>query len=239
MRRQEDYWTARVNKLVGVGQSAQWSEDRTHFHWDNKNVYHGSHTPEINEFRFAEESTIGNHAVYFTIDPVLAMGYARLRGLERRTEEAHLYEATIKDANFMNWAENVFVEKLKVEFSRYCKEVIRELENTDFELFCKKYDLLPALGQSLIYDALQRIVADREKEGYLNGGNIKVIAQGVKGTFFEGFVKSKGCDGIVTIEGGDDPTYTAKPGASVVLFNREKIIRHRNFDIADGSISRE
>jgi hypothetical protein len=51
------------------------------------------------------------------------------------------------------------------------------------------------------------------------------------GIFFEKFVRDKGYDGVITIEGGDDPEFTAKAGISVVLFNKDKVLSHRSVDI--------
>lgn len=51
----ENYWQAKSEKL---DQSAEWSEDRTELSWERKNVYHGTTEPEIESFKFAEESTV-------------------------------------------------------------------------------------------------------------------------------------------------------------------------------------
>ena len=231
VQRTDEYWTERVKKLVSQGQKAEWTPDRTGLHWKVKNLYHGTDVENISDFNYAEESTIGDNAVYFTTDAPLAMGYAKLRNRERKTDRTFLYEAVISDAKIMNWAETPIVEKLKNEYADYCAELRQEIQELGFENFSKKHGLPETITQSMAQLGLKRIIETCEQEGLLHGGNIKTVAQGVMGMFFERFVKSKGYDGVITVEGGDDPELTAKAGISVVIFNKEKIISNRAVDI--------
>lgn len=227
----EEYWTARVDKLKESGQRAEFSENRTSLHWKTKNLYHGTDVAEIEEFKYAGESTIGNNAIYFTTDPALAVGYAKLRNRERNTSHTFLYEAVLRDATLMNWAEPATVEKLKKELITFCEEAHKKLAATDYKAFVSIYHLGPHTESEIASLALDRIIESCKKENYLHGGNIKIVAQGVGGVFFEKFVKDKGYDGVITFEGGDDEELTAKQGLSVVLYNKEKIISHRSIDV--------
>ncbi|MBI4088289.1 hypothetical protein HY418_02825 [Candidatus Kaiserbacteria bacterium] len=227
----EEYWKARAEKLKVATQTAEFSDDRTSLHLKTKNVYHGTDVGEVDEFKYADESTIGDNGVYFTVDPSLAMGYARLRGKERGSGNAFLYEAVLSDVNIMNWSEQKTVDLLKGEFRDYCVKAQEELGSTDFKDFAEKYGLHGETGKSTVEYALKTIIAACELDNELNGGNIKLIAAGVRGVFFEKFVKSKRCDGVITIEGGDDQEHTVKPGVSVVIYNRAKITSHRSIDI--------
>ncbi len=231
IQRTEEYWKARSEKLKAVVQPTELSEDRISLHWKIKSVYHGTDTAGINVLNFAEESTIGNHAVYFTIDPALAMGYAKLRGKERKTGQSHLYEATLRDTNLLNWAEQETVKKLGKEFGDYCFTAWEELGTLEYKDFSQKHGLWGHVEKRTALYALKKIIEICDHPDKLNGGNIKTISQGVMGIFFEKFVKDKGYDGVITIEGGDDQEFTAKSGISVVLFNREKILSHRAIDI--------
>lgn len=232
VRRTDEYWTERVKKLVSQGQKAEWTPDRTGLHWKVKNLYHGTDVENISDFNYAEESTIGDNAVYFTTDAPLAMGYAKLRNRERKSNRTFLYEAVVSDVNIMNWAETPVVEKLKNEYADYCGDLRQKIQQLGFEEFSKKYELPPTITQSMAQLGLKRIIETCEDEGALHGGNIKTVAQGVMGMFFERFVKSKGYDGVITVEGGDDPELTAKAGISVVIFNKAKIVSHRAVDVS-------
>lgn len=231
MQKTDEYWKARTEKLLSSGQKAEFTDDRTSLHWNTKSVYHGTNTPEIDKFEFAEESTIGSNAVYFTIDPTLAMGYAKLRQKERDGQQAYLYEAMLSDVSLMNWAEPKTVEKLSSEFGDYCSNALAELDSSDYKDFARKYGLTEQIQQSTASYALKKIINICDQKGSLHGGNVKTIAQGVMGLFFEKFVKDRGYDGVITIEGGDDPEFTSKAGVSVVIFNKDKITSHRAVDI--------
>lgn len=231
MFRDPEYWKLRVDKLKEHGQAVEFSEDRTELRWKIKSMYHGTSVPEIDIFSHAEESTIGNNAVYFTIDPELAMGYAQLRKQERKTVSAHLYEVTLRDVVLQNWAEDATVDRLKQDYVAFANQAYVDLGKMNYEAFQKKYDVWPTVQEWVIPVALDRIIELCEKPNTLRGGNVKLVAQGAMGIFFEKFVKEKGYDGVITIEGGDDLVHTARPGISVVLFNREKIASHRSVDI--------
>lgn len=232
LQKSDEYWAARMQKLLGVGQKAEFNEDRTAFHWKIKSVYHGSDVSDIDTFNFAEESTIGANAVYFTVDPTLAIGYAKLRKQERSRESAHLYEARLSNVHLMNWVEPKSVDILKNEFKEFCLTVQTALNSEDYEEFKTKYNLY--VDKSTAQYALQKIIGTCDSET-LNGGNIKTIAQGVMGNFFEAFVKEKGFDGVITLEGGDDKEYTGKSGVSVVLYNKDKIASRRIIDVTPQS----
>lgn len=227
----DEYWTARVNKLLDNGQRAEFSEDRKYLHWNVKSVYHGTDIPEIEDFTYAEESTIGNKAIYFTTDPSLAMGYAHLRNQEREGGKSYLYEAMLKDVNLMNWAERVTVEKLKKEYLDFCITALKELGTLDYTEFQKKYEIWENLESGGVLITLEKIISTCEKPDVLHNGNIKFVAQGIMGIFFEKFVKDSGYDGVITIEGGDDTEFTTKAGISVVIFNKDKVIFHRAVDV--------
>lgn len=201
---------------------AQWREDRTGFHWNKKTIYHGTNTSGIVTFEFAGESTIGNNAVYFTSDRSLANGYAQLRRRENGAGTAIVYEAVVEDIDLMNWVEKKVVDVLKQKFMAYCVSLESELEASDFETFASQHMLEPQITKRLVQLALRRIIEHCEGD-VIHGGNIKLIAQGVMGIFFQEFVKISGFNGVITIEGGDDPKFTAKPGISVVVYDRDKI----------------
>lgn len=231
LQRTDEYWKTRVDKLKASGQRGEFSEDHTVLHWDTKNLYHGTDVRGIEKFDFAEESTVGNNAVYFTTDPTLAIGYARLRNKERKTAGTFLYEAVLKDITVMNWAEEKTVDILKRKLIDFCMRAHRDLALMDYKDFVATYGLGRHIESGIASLALDKIIGACEKEGYLNGGNTKLVAQGVMGIFFEKFVKESGFDGVITIEGGDDNELTAKPGLSVVVYNREKIVSQRPIDI--------
>ncbi len=231
LQKSDEYWTARMDKLLASGQSGEFSEDRTSLHWKVKHVYHGTDTAEIDDFNYAKESTIGNHAVYLTVDPTLAIGYAKLRGKERKSGQAHIYDVVLSDVNLMNWAEQKTVEKLKKEFRDFASKALEELGTADYKDFAQKFGLSENIQKRIAIYALKKIIETCDQSDQLHGGNIKTVAQGVMGIFFEKFVKDKGYDGVITIEGGDDPEFTAKAGISVVMYNKEKIISHRTFDV--------
>lgn len=234
MQKTDEYWSARVDKLLGSGQKAEFSEDRTSLHWKIKNLYHGSDWVDIDELDFAEESTVGDKAVYFTIDPTLAIGYAKLRGKERKTGKAALYEAMVSDVSLMNWAELKTVEKLKADLAEFANVAIGDLHSLAYDDFSKKYGLWESLAdwkQQYVQLALERIIEKCTEEDFLHGANIKTVAQGIMGIFFQRFIESRGFDGIITIEGGDDEEFTGKPGVSIALYNKTKIRSHRPFNV--------
>ena len=225
-----EYWAARVEKLLGSGQKAEFSDDRTTFHWKVKNVYHGTDVDKIDKFNYAEESTIGGSAVYFTTDPELAMGYAKLRGLRRGTNQARLYESVLSDVKMMNWAEPTTVEKLRSELAQWCRDMREQIFLDGLEKVAEKYSFWKNVDASGVHYSLKTII-ERCEGGEVHRGNVKEIAQGLRGMFFERFVKERGLDGVITIEGGDDPKHTAKSGISVVIYNKDKIISHRSMNI--------
>lgn len=237
MQQTDEYWNARIDKLKTADQKAEFSPDRTSLRWKVKNVYHGSDIEGIQEFNYADESTIGDNAVYFTIDPGLAMGYAKLRSRERSTGKGHLYEAVLSDVAIMNWAENQTVALLKKEYAAYCGKLLKEWQQIGYGEFAKKYNLPSHLKEGTVHYALEKIITNCEREDFLHGGNIKEVAQGVMGMFFERFVTSSGFDGVITIEGGDDADLTAKAGVSVVIYNKDKILSHRRLDVATSGVN--
>lgn len=231
LQRSDEYWTARVEKLKIGGQKAEFSQDRTSLKWKVKSVYHGSDVEGIQEFNFAEESSIGDNAVYFAIDPTLAMEYSRLRPSERNTGKSFLYEAILSDVNLMNWAETNIVEKLKIEYAEYCKKILSEIDANGYDAVTKIYAIPATLNERVALTALKRIITICAQEGALNGGNVKNVAFGALGIFFERFVESKGFDGVITIEGGDSENLTSRGGVSVVIYNKNKIQSHRQIEI--------
>jgi phosphoglycolate phosphatase-like HAD superfamily hydrolase len=225
-----DYWQAKTEKL---GQFADWSEDRTELSWKNKNVYHGSTVPEIESFEFAKESTIGNKAMYFTIDPALAMGYAKLRSEERSDGEAHLYEVGLSDIRLQNWAQLETVSILKEKLITYLEQVIQEIKDEAYERFAQKYGIQPKIKESTVLNAINDTMERIKQEGFLHEGNIKNVASGIPGIFFQNFVEQNGFDGVITWEGGDDPIRTTKPGISVVVYNPEKISWQKPYSLEE------
>jgi hypothetical protein len=191
--------------------------------FEEENVYHGTTEPEIESFDFAKESTIGNKALYFTVDPTLAMGYAKLRGEERGGQAAHLYEVGLSDIKLQNWAQLETVYILKEKFATYLEQVIQEIEIKGYESFAQKYGIQPKIRESTVRNVINNTIGHIKQEGFLHGGNIKNVAFGIPGIFFQNFVEQNGFDGVITIEGGDDSNHTAKPGLSVVVYNPDKI----------------
>ena len=212
-----EYWQARVDKL---GQDAEWSDDRTSLSWDKKSVFHGTTADSIESFDYADESTVGTQAIYFTVDPELAMGYAKLRSQER-SGDPHLYKVSLSDVKMQNWAQQPSVDQLKLQLKGHIMGIQQELENGDYDLFAEKYGI--KVKQAIVERSLDRMNQQIDEEGSLTGGNVKTIAQGIPGVFFQDFVEQSGFDGVITIEAGDDPEHTAKPGLLVVLFDKDKI----------------
>lgn len=149
------------------------------------------------------------------------MGYAKLRGEERGGQDAHLYEVGLSDVKLQNWAQLETVSILKEKLATYLEQVIQEIEIEGFETFAQKYDI--HVQERIVRKALDTAIERIKEEGVLHGGNIKTIAQGIPGIFFQNFVEQNGFDGVITIEGGDDGSHTAKPGLSVVVYNPDKI----------------
>ena len=226
-RSDAEYWQERVKKLE---QRAEFSEDRTELTWDQKRVYHGTTEREIGEFDYAEESTIGDNAVYFTADPELAMGYARLRSEERDSDDTYLYEANLENVRMQNWLQQASVDILKSKLNEYAKNTLSKFGDEEFEDLKKKYDF--AVSKDLLKKSLEKIIEKTNEGSDLSVGEMKLVAQGVHGIFFQEFVEQSGFDGVLVVEGGDDATHTVKPGISVVVYNRDKITHHKPYDIA-------
>ena len=80
-------------------------------------MYHGTDIPNIKEFEYAENSTIGDNAVYLTDEGGLAHGYGKYKEEKakelHRSPEAHIYEVELENVRFMDWENSESIKILR------------------------------------------------------------------------------------------------------------------------------
>lgn len=193
------YWKDRSN-LHSERQGEHHEEDHLGLILTKKTLYHGSGINGISLFQPAEEDTVGR-GIYFTSGAEAAIGYATLRAQRERYEQRSDGKAVLPDAK-------PTLYEISIEHARLCDL------RTDENITEIMRDFSPVL-----VGALQAPAAQGSKNKYLRNVYIKALdtlAQqsiGVRnlreitwstGALFSEYLQSRGYDGLVTIEGGED-----------------------------------
>jgi hypothetical protein len=165
-----------------------------------KTLYHGSSTPGIEKFNVAEDDTVGT-GLYFTSRPEDAIGYARGRAEQRKTESPVLYASQVENLKILDLRKDENVKKVLPGFKKLLEDELQE----------------PDLGwakQGTLQAAIEKI-----NTGAVHSGNLREIAWS-HGTSWTDYIKSLGYDGLVTLEGGEGEY--VKNHDSYVIFDPEK-----------------
>jgi hypothetical protein len=164
----------------------------------NKTLYHGSATADIELLRPAEEDTVGR-GIYFVDNPIDAAGYASLRS-KRDNNPPIFYEARVDDARVVN-LDNP--EKLQEVMHGFADSLEKQDTST-----------LPWYVEGAIQRAIETI-----QNGVLPG-QVKLATQNVCNQFTQ-FLQRQGFDGLITSEGGEG----AEVGNHVtyLLFDSKKV----------------
>lgn len=185
------YWRARGEKVHSVEDEVP-SEDGLGVIVKNKHLYHGSYRDDIKDLTAAEETTVGE-GVYFTSEPIRAIGYARERAKLRKDfpvegykgkAAAVVYEALAQNLKLLDLRRPENVSRILPEFRTRLREVEQDSKT-------------PWFLQMAMHEAIQQI-----NTGKVGPGSIKLIAVNHPQLFTE-YVRSLGYDGLITFEGGD------------------------------------
>lgn len=187
-----EYWHARGEKVHSIEDEVP-SEDGLGVIVKSKHLYHGSYRDDIKNLAAAEETTVGE-GVYFTSEPLSAIGYARERAKLRKNfpPEGYkkdgvapvVYEALVQNLKLLDLRKPANVSKILPEFRTKLREVEQDSKS-------------PWFLQIAMHEAIQQI-----NTGKVGPGSIKLIAVNHPKLFTE-YVRSLGYDGLITYEGGD------------------------------------
>ncbi|MSR67794.1 hypothetical protein EXS65_03155 [Candidatus Peribacteria bacterium] len=204
-KKSEQYWKRR-GENIAKRQEEISIDDGLGIQIRKKTLYHGSPNTKIGEFKKAGEVTAGD-GVYLTSEPIKAIGYAKVRS-GSKGESPTLYEASVKNVKMMDLRSTKNIQKIMPEYGAYLTEKIGPV-----------FGKLPWNEQRMYRETIGGTQS-------LSGNPRGILKECGQKTpeYFSEFVRSKGYDGLVTIEGGegdigDHDTY--------VIFNPSKITIHR------------
>ena len=192
--------------------------------------YHGTTIPNITRFHVAEESTIWDWWIYFTLDKDLALWYWLLRKKEREKYEKtqqtwYLYEVELSDARILNLSENSNITPIMEVFKFYLEWYLSEISTLSERFELNK------VRTELWEKAINRAIASIDN-GEINGWNIKLIWFWILWKIFTEIVTKKlGFDGVACWEWWDDKEFTSTPWISVVIYNPDRIKNITSSDI--------
>jgi hypothetical protein len=171
-------------------------------HIKQKTLFHGTGVKDIQVFRPAEETTVGE-GVYLTSQLQGAVDYARDRSEVTQTDPL-VYETSIEDIKLLDLRNDENIQKILPGFQRLLEEILTKLTDED-----------PWYRQAGIVNILEHI-----RENKIKVGLIKLIAQS-EGKLFSEYVQSLGYDGLITIEGGESKH--TEDHDTYLVFNPEKV----------------
>lgn len=178
----------------------------------NKTLYHGSATADIELLNPAEEDTVGK-GIYFVDNSADAIGYASLRSL-RDNNPPIVYEVIVNDARMVNLDNPYKLQEIMQGFANM-------LEESDTSK-------VPWYVEGAILRSIETI-----RNG-VQPGQVKLATQNVCSQFTD-YVKHMGYDGLITTEGGEGKTVSNH--TTYLLFDSDKITiknQHAIFAAQDG-----
>lgn len=218
-REDPEYWKRR-GENISKRQGETPIDDGLGVLVKKKTLYHGSPTPDIKQFRLAGEVTAGE-GVYFTSEPIKGIGYAKVRENTFKTNTPTLYEASIENAKLLDLRKAENVNKILPEFGKFLQEKITPT-----------WSQLDPNNQM----RYRRILSAAYEIGGNAGGRLHEIGSGAPKELSE-FAKSRGYDGLVTLEGGEHSGAGFAIGEhdSYVIFDPTKIKMNRSQHIKDSN----
>ncbi len=197
-----DYWQARQEKITPT-QEEEIINNGLGVLLKKKILYHGSATNDIDVFKGAEETTVGE-GVYFTSTAKEAIGYAKGRSQQRKGEPI-LYEASVENLKLVDLRNN---ENVKRIFEGFLPTVVERLEKANAD------EKAPWYATQGLEEEIKTI-----QSGKLHRGNIREVVFH-DGAEFTKYLQSLGYDGLITLEGGEGD-YVGHHD-TYLIFNPEK-----------------
>jgi hypothetical protein len=212
-----EYWEAREERLRKV-EEEETIDNGLGVFIKRKILFHGSNISGIQNFKLADETTIGK-GVYLTSQTEAAIRYARyhLSNSKDKTLPV-IYEVSIENLKLLDLRDDKNVDTILQGF----KEVlIKEKEKSGLKWY-EENDILSAIE-----------VIDTKR--YYDGG-LREAINGLQNIFTD-YCKSLGYDGLIYIEGGNVP-FTGDHDTYLIFdYSKIKVIEGHKLDLSKDKIN--
>lgn len=221
-----EYWESR-NKKLSKKQEEVPINDGLGVFLKKKTLYHGSSTSGIEEFKAAEETTVGE-GLYCTSQAKDAINYSHQRsgGPEK---EPILYEVLVENLKLLDLRNNENIKSVMRDYAPIIRGKIDRMKEEILKIRQERKDVQDDLKVMVLGDSRQDLIT---AYGLINSEeiNIHTIQEvtRVAGQLFTDYVRSIGYDGLITIEGGEGD-FRKSNHDSYVLFDPEmaKIVKEQ------------